>query len=369
MGTRAITQISHLKDSISLYTRWDGFPEEIRDDAKNIIGNMDGFITMAQQRIHDRQLHHMQPWLDSFRTRLDGYKNKKSIQDLAFYMSCFDFSHHHPDHTDNDADCYINIMNDSQTLSFRPRKRKNTPTIHNYQTIIELRSDESDEVQYLGFQNMDVDTFLQKIVMLPAFLRDLFEIIKTKDSEADSIGHLPIFRNGYKYCQLYVGHPEYNTWSSPRNNTNDRATRIQFSRDKAYSMIPLDLYPASFGTLMQLMCPENIRYITDGERVNIKADFTIHVSDRVTTIGIPIDKDPSLKSKMIQYYQEFFAHEQAWIERNQAYEHDVIPLQEGYIEHIDLKCMFIPIIEQLVHILATQYDIEHQNEMHFSPSP
>jgi hypothetical protein len=94
MGTRAITKISDEKHDIVLYTRWDGFEEEIKKDIHDQTKMYQGFIDEVSKRIKGKEAFFplLSRWVGEMQTYLETPNTAKKVATL---LSAKSFHHHH----------------------------------------------------------------------------------------------------------------------------------------------------------------------------------------------------------------------------------------------------------------------------------
>ena len=85
MGTRATTRIQSKDDFIELYTRWDGFPGEIKSNLKSIFDIWKFTLQQFEKSISNKryQSPYITKWLDNMNTLIYTAKTENDIVVIA----------------------------------------------------------------------------------------------------------------------------------------------------------------------------------------------------------------------------------------------------------------------------------------------
>lgn len=340
MGTHATTRISSGNDYIELNTRWDGFYSEIMKNVDDTIINWRSSLELLNQRIknHPHPTPELLSWLENLEKLIDDYEKNKTIESLSILLAARSFVHHQVlPHSIGEFDLISDWGKDNPDLTFNIENGLVDVTVHqDYNDYIDdkevelmgspikeinvspkpinseykvariynMTSDNSYSESYyvdVKFKDLTEVEFAKKIMQLPQFWRDLYEVTKTvhdKSPEFYSKMNLPIFKLSKKLGLFYTPIPKYSR--SYRIIRNDNFTKRTLKdkkkiREELIQEISddntFDFSIEAMTTHLFIAFPNQVFPITEAERmVDYEIDFVIGVMDRVPTrlyINIP----------------------------------------------------------------------------------
>jgi uncharacterized protein YxjI len=298
MGTPATTRIANENDYIEHHTRWDGFPEEIKDKMISMSDRWEFAIEQLKEKLNDdnQGTVGLTKWVEDFEQALIDYKTNPKI-DMSSMLLCFhSFAHHHvlPTKTNDDILSYLGedspditaqILNGEFTYTFDEDGnqpvveviRKEIPAGFKVMRIHAIDDDGKlvdDNYVDFKYKNISEDDLFASIIHLPLFLRDIYTLTKMTRTEKKSlVGQLdPLTMLLQKMAEFYKPTTEYVRFSSSEvdaiRTKAERLQSIQESLEAAHSMIPFDLDITSFGSQIAFANPGNVLPLTKGEQLS-----------------------------------------------------------------------------------------------------
>lgn len=377
MGTRANTKIKQDKDYIELYTRWDGFTEEIKESILNIPEQWQEFIDLSKKTICETDFGttEFSVWLDDLQNYLNQHKNNPNIESTSFFLSAKSFTHHHPlvaatSDSDNDwgrnnPDLIAKISNGKFSFTCPNSSHNKTNELKSLDDFKILRikmmsvNDNDNSYIDLKFKDIDLDNIIKRVLLLPMFWRDFYTIYKKslagdgfRDSSIPAVSSL-----ARKLTYFYKPTKKYQQFMREKNDVNFNKNEKDIAIDEIFedvkSMIPFDLYVNSLATQIAFIFAGKMTFLTQQEQNSVQnVDLTIYLTDsRLSKIFFELSDDKfdsldvvtkqeSMDSKYTQYHGV-----------NSRFPY-------VFIKNKANKLIGIPYEENLVHLMENQREIE-----------
>lgn len=308
MGTSAFFSITNKNDHIPLYTRWDGFEEEILKQLKKLPEIHQKNIDLFSQ--NNNLSPFMQHWFDDYKKLVSTYQEKQDLDIQAKLFSMLSFQHFYITSIfNNKNELAYSIEDYDYTLSTISKKKVNTPAINlsidslnDYKILRVYQSDDIvdentdlNSLQYIDFKYKDIDSeeLIKQIHLLPFFFREFqCSIIP---SLQENIDHQNNFvRLSYTISDFYNSNSNRIKNYVPFSNQEEEISILEDKLDYIVSLIPFDLYAPKFGIHLFLRFPMNVFPLTYSEAIfsnTKKPDAEIFMcGKRTNSIGSCINK-------------------------------------------------------------------------------
>lgn len=298
MGTPATTRISNENDYIEHHTRWDGFPEEIKDKMISMADRWEFAIEQLKEKLNDDSQGTVSliKWVADFEQALNDYKANPTIEMSSMLLCFLSFTHHHilPNKSTNDMlsywgedcpDITAQLLNGEFTYSIEedgPQPvvdvvRKEIAAEFKVMRIYAVDEDgklSDDHYVDFKYKNINEEELFASIIQLPLFLRDIYTLTKMSKTEKKSLEYKldPLTIMLQKMAEFYKPTTEYLRFGSSEvdvvRTTEERRAAMDDSLDWCQSMIPFDLDITSFGNQIAFTNPGNVLPVTKGERLS-----------------------------------------------------------------------------------------------------
>lgn len=298
MGTPATTRIASENDYIEHHTRWDGFPEEIKEKMISMVERWELAIENFKEKLNDdsQGTVTLTKWIADFEQALNEYKANPTI-DMSSMLLCFmSFAHHHilPSASTDDLlsywgegfpDITAQLLNGEFT--YTTHEEDNQPTVEVVRKEIPAefkimriygvdKEGKLAEDNYVDFKykNLSEDDLFSSIIHLPLFLRDIYTLTKMSQTEKKNLEYKldPLTLMLQKMAEFYKPTTEFVRFGCSEGDVvrtkEERIETIRDSLDWVHSMIPFDLDITSLGTHIALANPGNVLPVTKGERLS-----------------------------------------------------------------------------------------------------
>lgn len=323
MGTRAFFSITDNTDHIPLYTRWDGFEEEIKADILELDRIHQSNIDVLKNNFNLSPF--MTQWFIEYQELIQEYKNNPNVSLTAKLLSMLSFVHSSPEPIFKDKDT-LSFDNNSYDFNFNIKTNKKSKNakinlhineIKNFKILrvyhdenIITTKDSLDNKPYidLKFKNIDNNELAKQIHLLPFFIRDFHVSFLPfyKKNDFPFIKLLRTISNFYNDQYQLLSYKEY----KKTNSFEDEKKMIEDKFEHARSMIPFDLYLKNFCTHLFLRFPTQVEPLTYSEAVYsnaIEPDVQIFLcGNRFYYIGSNTEKSiiEEEAKKQIKYFQD-----------------------------------------------------------------
>lgn len=298
MGTPATTRIASENDYIEHHTRWDGFPEEIKEKMISMVDRWDLAIASLKEKLNDdnQGTVSLTKWVDDFEQALNDYKANPTIEMSSMLLCFLSFTHHHilPNKSTHDMlsywgedcpDITAQLLDGEFTYSIGedgPQPvvdvvRKEIAAEFKVMRIYAVDEDgklSDDHYVDFKYKNINEEELFASIIQLPLFLRDIYTLTKMSKTEKKSLEYKldPLTSMLQKMAEFYKPTTEYLRFSGSDSDVvrtaEERRAAMEDSLDWCQSMIPFDLDITSFGNQIALTNPGNVVPVTKGERLS-----------------------------------------------------------------------------------------------------
>lgn len=309
MGTRACTFFNSEDetDGIGLYTRWDGFEDEIKTNIKNLDLYWENYAKFLKD-----SLQHLTPEHPTFQT-IQKYLGKiekslslpNTVDVQASKLSRLSFNHHYVHHYNDDGWDVIAMQKDSKWI-FNKKKaidstnKKLVPKAipDEYSLIAAVDEDYPNEISYFKVKDFTRESIIKMVSDLPFFLAKLYSLSTLESNNRkndvydiyDSLNRTLSFFGNKKYNQL------------PYDDLNKYFIDVL---DNASAVIPLNFAASKVYLHLHIQNPELILPLTEAERayynfskeeVSKEAKALIYVQDpgRLNLLNVIFPKDEAL---------------------------------------------------------------------------
>lgn len=298
MGTPATTRIANENDYIEHHTRWDGFPEEIKERMISMSDRWEFAIDQLKEKLNDdsQGTVSLTKWVADFEQALNDYKENPTIEMSSMLLCFLSFAHHHilPSKSTADMlsywgegfpDITAQLLNGEFTYSIEDDGPQPVVEVVRKEIAAEFKVmriyavDENGKLMdenYVDFKykNMNEEELFASIIHLPLFLRDIYTLTKMSKTEKKSLEYKldPLTIMLQKMAEFYKPTTEYLRFGSSEGDVvrtkEERLDAIHESLEWCHSMIPFDLDITSFGTHIAFTNPGNVLPVTKGERLS-----------------------------------------------------------------------------------------------------
>lgn len=404
MGTSATTRIANEHDYIEHHTRWDGFPDEIVQYMKKLSSNWEDAIELFKEKLNDDSLGTigLTEWVADFERLLKTHQECPTIETTSLLLCFLSFTHHHvlPHKAPNDLlsywgeespDVTAQLINGAFTYTKTDeddddeeenREAINQPEVN---VVVKKISDDFkvmriyalnkegqlNEADYVDFKYKDIteEDLFSSVLHLPLFLRDIYTLTKISRTERTNMqSKLDVLTQLFqKIAEFYQPTTEYIRYGRDSNDKVrtlvERKKSISASLDNADSMIPFDLYTASFGNHIALANPGKVLPLTKGESLSAySVSFKVAIFDnRLNSVYCNIVNKS--EEEMLTLLNDVTLRFDYRMHRFNNY-HKVDNISEK-IEFLQLICdetyLGIHYEETLISLMENQYSIEMNN--------
>lgn len=292
MGTHACTRIQKNGDFIEMYTRWDGFPEEIKNDLKNSVSNWSQLVEYLQEKNKNYCFSHVSEWLIEMKEFISQVKDNPSIEQYAALLCSKSLTHHHvmlaPNKASKEMLDYWGhgypdvIANLDEGIQFNKRKKVNLNKIQpkavdSQYTILRL-VDVDKSFDKVNFQNeqefsyidlkingMTHDQITQLIFELPLFWLEMHTLARDKNpshQKQEDIELIGTFYN-YKFESFFSPGKEYAQFPRRAGEINSYENIL----DMVCATIPFDFGSNALATHLYLASAGKILPLTQAEQL------------------------------------------------------------------------------------------------------
>ena len=290
MGTRATTRIQSKDDFIELYTRWDGFPGEIKSNLKSIFDIWKFTLQQFEKSISNKkyQSPYITKWLDNMNTLIYTAKTENDIVVIAGLLSSLSFNHHHPlDSYSPDKNYFKyyykynpDVIYDVELNKFNKKNKlkeiKETKLLlddtHFIARIIYYEDTDNKfniEDSKLNYTNIYVDgmtkeEFYLTLVELPLFLLETHYLLRNTMVESNDL-----FDNYGLLSKNIFDEYSLKSFYSPsvkfKEHKDDKDKDKNDILDHIWRFIPFDLGTSSLAIHLFLASAGKIKYLTEGQ--------------------------------------------------------------------------------------------------------
>lgn len=139
MGTRACTRIQSKDDYIEMATRWDGFPDEIKEHLTNLINEWESTHAILKSKNSVMLGNAYANWIDDLGALIADAKVNPTIEKLTVLFCAKSFTHHH----------VMPCSKQENSLKYWGAGFPNVvASINNYKEVVDASSNNSNEVSY-----------------------------------------------------------------------------------------------------------------------------------------------------------------------------------------------------------------------------
>lgn len=324
MGTRATTIFQNNTDGIGLYTRWDGFPDEIKKQIINSEKIWENSFIEIRNKLellpHDHPSQRLSSWIDS-------YENLKKLPDSIEKQSCLlagqSFNHHHV--TNDSTDGWDVVAQKNEKFSFKRKKALDFNNsnllgidIPNEYSLIKvsesLDDEDNQQVSYFKIKNFSRINFLKMMSSMPHFWTQFLMLDQFKDLKYSKDNFIHSWRRTLTSFMA----TRYDREAKCLNDTQDY---FNDTIDNASSMIPFDFYDRKLYLHLFMQYPDQVLPLTFAEEkfvkslseVDLKKKVVVEVDVlqimRLTAFGIKFNSENPISFKefddtMNHYTQE-----------------------------------------------------------------
>lgn len=354
MGTHACTRIQNENDYIEMHTRWDGFPQEIKQDLNNLFNDWEATHAKLVETSTVVDCANYHQWIKDLGQFIQHSKINPTVESLSalFCMKCL--VHHHVLPFRNEASKKTNdywgennpdvvaIINGNEFSFNKKKKIKNTQenSIEEGFSIVRLITSTQEgvflDVKVKNFNDQD---FLNTVFSLPQLWRNFHFSTRVKQENYNDSTNI-IDRYNNKFVQFYNAPEGYSFLSKGRVKSEDEIINNVSSR------IPFDLYINSLATHLFMRDPGNILPLTKGQQNhNIEPVATVEVcGNRLSLIAVQLSNisinDLEAKKDMLYKFVDYVReNEQPFCDRydiNMDY-NELLILEDKYKLALDYE--------------------------------
>lgn len=311
MGTRAFFSITSKNDHLPLYTRWDGFEQEIIQNSKNLVELHQNNLNFLKKNTN--LSFFMQQWIKDYQNLISEYQKENNITLYSKLFSMLSFSHVYPQPIFNDSkqinffhtDYDFNLSINSKKIVKKENINLNVNSLGDYKI---LRIYESKNVvdkntnlkllPYIDLKYKDIHTeeLIKEIHLLPFFIREfqfsMLPLIKGKIDWKNNFNFIRLSSNISNFYNDNLGLQirDYTSF----NSAEEELKILQDRLDYLDSMIPFDLHIGNLNIHLFLRFPQNVFPLTYSEAIfsnTQQPDAEIFlIGERFHHIGSKINK-------------------------------------------------------------------------------
>lgn len=325
MGTPAKIDFRDGRDVIELFTRWDGFSEDIRNHIKQTIENWQKSVDFLEQALPGTPSGqgYTLKWVERLKKALAQHRAHPSARSLATLYVGRSFTHAHPIYRDlkdgedrngywregePDVECKMNEVGVPQFNKKRvPPEAEIVPEEWETLRLIEVDASSTEatgnevDVKYRAGHRHEV---LEALVRIPQLYRNLHQVCKVKFEEGyweevNKAGWIRQMRSINKMDAYYRPAPPYDRFLGKAKNLNfstaeDRAKLAKEIMLNVESLLPMEVFVATIPNHLCFALPDIVRLPGSIEQTQAgDPDITVLVDDsRVPSIFINgVDQD------------------------------------------------------------------------------
>ncbi len=310
MGTRAFFSITSKNDHLALYTRWDGFEQEIIQNSKNLVDIHQSNLDFLKKNTNLSSF--MQEWIEDYQTLISEYQKNNNITLYSKLFSILSFSHIYPIPIFNDfkevdfnyTDYDFNLSINSKKIVKKANIDLNVNSLGDYK-ILRIYENEKfidkntdlKTLRYIDVKYKDIDTekLIKEIHLLPFFLREFqFSMLPLIQGKIDWKNNL--IRLSSKISDFYNDSLGLQIrYHAPFNSAEEELKILQDRLDFLHNMIPFDLHIGTLNIHLFLRFPKNVFPLTYSEAIfsnTQEPDSEIFlIGERFHHIGSKINKE------------------------------------------------------------------------------
>lgn len=377
MGSSTSTKIINHNDSINVFTRWDGFREEIQNDLNNLTEIWNNQIYLIKKLFDEKGdlgTSEIKEWIVQMELFINNYSINRSVDTACVLLSNINLNHNRPIPYAGDKE-YLNYLGfkqadniyNIQTNKFVENYKNNKASVDNLKDFKTCKI-ESENKQKIGFKFKDLteEEILLDICLMPLFIRDLYTIAKElfyknkyEPSFFEEINKrsIPFLKYCMKLNMLYSPTSHYSIRENDKVFTEEeKEADLKNKIYEAIAFSPLEFNDGTLINFLSLKHPGKILPLTNNEiNLNKKSDLKIFMPNEnsIEIIGEHLtDKFRTSLVKQFNDKEKYFASNYGLLEPNKNF---VIALDKKENK------LTVDIIRSLVYVMNNQRDIEQIN--------
>lgn len=313
MGTHACTRIQNDNDYIEMHTRWDGFPQEIKESLNNLFNDWEATHAKLVETATVIDCSNYHEWIKDLGQFITQTKAMPTVESMSALFCMKSLVHHHVLPFSNKESKELNdywgesnpdvvaIVKGNDITFNKKKKIKNAKenSIEDGFSIVRLQTLEAEGVFVdVKVKNFNEQEFLNTVFTLPQLWRNFHFSTRVKQSDYKNTTNIV---HGYnnKFTQFYNTPKGYAVFSS--KNINSKEDII----DNIMSIIPFDFYVNTLATHLFMRSPGNILPLTKGQQNhNIEPVATVEIyGNRLHLLAVEFASMPDLETKKDMLYK------------------------------------------------------------------
>lgn len=379
MGSSTSTKIVDNNDSINVFTRWDGFKEDIGNDLNNLSEIWSNQIYLIKKLFNEKGdlgTYGIKEWIVDMELLINNYSLNKTVDTACVLLSNINLNHNRPIPYAGDKE-YLNYLGFKQadniyniqknTFVENYKKKRDNQSIDNLKDfkICEISSEDKQKIGF-KFKDLTEEEILLDICLIPLFIRDIYTISKEffykkkydhSFFEKINIRSVPFLKYFLKLNMLYSPTSHYSIRENDKVFTEEeKEADLKNKIYEAIAFSPLEFNDGTLINFLSLKHPGKILPLTNNEiSLNKKSDLKIYMPNENS---IEIDDEyltDKFRTSLVKQFndkEKYFVSNYGLPEANKNF---VIALNEKE------NRLTVDIIRSLVYVMNNQRDIEQIN--------
>lgn len=292
MGVPASTKLISNKDSLTIYTRYGGYQDDIEWTIENSVACWKKNIALIKKIIKENNelgTYNFVSWLNDFESMVTEYEKEKKVDIASVLCASMLLAHQRtsPESGENQEwlselgafGANYNFDLNKKVLLEDNEVEENEKSKGSYldtYRIGEITDHEEGKSKVrFKFKDLSEEELTQKLLLLPFFMRDFFilsrEFVYKEKKEKDSDKTLPMLRSYNMFSEFYNQTNEANRlYNEERKKIFDSSEKNQdietlFMKVKWISL-PIDVTGGILLSLLSIMLPGKVLPLTDNEK-------------------------------------------------------------------------------------------------------
>lgn len=379
MGSSTSTKIVDNNDSINVFTRWDGFKEDIGNDLNNLSEIWSNQIYLIKKLFNEKGdlgTYGIKEWIVDMELLINNYSLNKTVDTACVLLSNINLNHNRPIPYAGDKE-YLNYLGFKQadniynikknTFVENYKKKRDNQSIDNLKDfkICEISSEGKQKIGF-KFKDLTEEEILLDICLIPLFIRDIYTISKEffykkkydhSFFEKINIRSVPFLKYCLKLNMLYSPTSHYSIRENDKVFTEEeKEADLKNKIYEAIAFSPLEFNDGTLINFLSLKHPGKILPLTNNEiSLNRKSDLKIYMPNENS---IEIDDEyltDKFRTSLVKQFndkEKYFVSNYGLPEANKNF---VIALNKKE------NRLTVDIIRSLVYVMNNQRDIEQIN--------